>query len=876
MKKITHITCYFLLLQVSVTAQVNWKNASTQGMGYVSGIIIHPNTYVKYVRTDVSGMFRFDDVTKKWSNLLDNIIRVDQKDIACVETFAVDTKTSGTNQVLYALGGNGIKSYMMKSVNDGQSWTINQGWYTDSIKAFGNGDWRCAGERMAIDPKNSNVVYCGTRLNGLWKTTNAAGQWNKVTAFTATGGAGGLGTPGGISFVVFDSSSTITVNSQVVSKNIYIGLIDGGVYRSNNGGVSWCYLANGFNAALYNPVRAIFSNNKLIVPLIGDGDTDGEVWQFVPSATNCSGVWTNKTPGIQNYNACPFYGRYKYNAVAVRPGFPNTVYVASRQMTPRKIFYTENFNATYPTWKILTVETDNYGGTCAAQYQKSVYTAPVSFTNLTGYDWVGNIAFDPTNNKRLWMTNGNGVIIADDITAGTVNISAVNTMKNFEMLCVNDMASPPLPNTTPLVTAALDIMGIVYSNLDNGVVKKIDPSFGLSAGISIAYSFKNPKVMAVLGQDYYNPADIKRTLKSTDGGITWKSFWNKPPGCTDAPWGGNIAISATNANNMIWVPAFVGVTDSCQDTVKNQPRYTMNGGTTWLFCNNINFPGGNFNLQEGSFGTGKALESDKVNGNKFYYFAMPGTTFSTQLWRTTNGGANWVKMSEGTLPISGKAQLKANPFKEDDIWFAPFNQYILETDPAPALRKLWHSTNGGANWTSLTSMDAVYAFGFGMKKTGSANASLIVYGKKNNVESIYISYDLGVTFTNLGTQNIPEGIITNIEGDMKVQNRIYAATGCRGVWYGDVPVTLLAAAATCGNIIIAPNPSKGFFSLQLPQRFKNNTGQITIIDMLGRTVKNIKLSDILQPINISGIARGTYTVQVISNEKNYTARLVVE
>jgi xyloglucan-specific exo-beta-1,4-glucanase len=105
----------------------------------------------------------------------------------------------------------------LKSSNDGQSWIINQGWQ-DSIKVYGNSAWRCAGERLAIDPNNSNVVYCGTRLNGLYKTNDAALQWNKVNTFTAQGGKGGLETNGGISFVVFDSSATTTINSQIVSR----------------------------------------------------------------------------------------------------------------------------------------------------------------------------------------------------------------------------------------------------------------------------------------------------------------------------------------------------------------------------------------------------------------------------------------------------------------------------------------------------------------------------------------------------------------------------------------------------------------------------------------------------------------------------------
>jgi xyloglucan-specific exo-beta-1,4-glucanase len=792
MQKVILLSCCFLLQQILGNAQVNWQNVSTKGMGYVDGLFINPATNTKYVRTDVGGIFKFNDAAQRWVNITDNQISLTQSNITSVESFAFDKNTSGASQVIYALCGNGGDSYMMKSVNDGSSWMINQGWNSTTIKAYGNGDWRCAGERLAVDPNNSDVVYCGTRLDGLWKTVNAAQQWNRVTSFIPTGGNGGLPVKGGLSFVVFDPSSTTTVNSQTVSKNIYVGLIDGGIFRSDNGGANWCYLDNGFDTSKYNPVRAVFNNNRLIVALMQDGDgyVDGEIWQFNPNANDCGGTWVNKTPGLQNNYGCPFYQKYMFNALAVRPGTTNTVYAAVRGTTPRKIFYTENIDAAAPTWKILTTETSGYAS-CIAQYQQSTFTTPASWVNTEGYDWVGDIAFDAADNKKLWLTSGNGVMQVEDITASPAVITSVNTMKDLEILCVNDMASPPAPNATTLLTASMDVFGIRYSDMSTGNAVKLDNTFGLGAGISLAYSFKNPNTMALVGQDYSNPVTSKRIVKSIDGGVSWQSMWNQAATCTDAPWGGNIAISATNTNNMVWVPSSLSYIGSCGTPVKNFPRYTTDGGTSWQFCSDINFTDGNFPfLQNSTFAIGKSLESDKVNGNKFYYYAMPGYTFVTQLWRTANGGSSWQKMSEGAMPITGSGQLKANPYTEDDIWFAPFNNYIRDNDPNPQLRKLFHSTDGGTTWATLTAIDEVYAFGFGIKATGSANAQLIVYGKKNNVESIYLSNDLGNTFTDFGTLNIPEGAIGNIEGDMKVPGRIYAATGCRGIWYGDASIAL--------------------------------------------------------------------------------------
>jgi hypothetical protein len=513
--------------------------------------------------------------------------------------------------------------------------------------------------------------------------------------------------------------------------------------------------------------------------------------------------------------------------------------------------------------------------------QKIHIKTPPSWVNTQGFDWVGNIDFDKMDTNKLWISSGNGVMVAEDVSTTPVIINSINTMKGLEILCINELVAPPLPNTTPLLASVMDILGLRYQNLNNGSLKKLDTTFGLGAGVSIAYSFQNPNTMALVGQDYFTPDSINRKLKSTDGGITWQNFYTTANTCNDAPYGGNIAISSTNSNNMIWVPNFTSMKSGCPQPIKNQPRYTINGGTTWTICNNINFPNGNFPFTfDSRFAISKSLESDKVNGNKFYYFAMQGNSFLTQLWRTNDGGANWTSMSNGILPITGSGQLKANPFVEDDIWFSPFNNYILENDTNPDLRKLYHSTDGGATWNPLFAIDEVYAFGFGMKAIGSNNATLIVYGKKNNTESIYLSNDLGNTFTILGTNNIPEGIISNVEGDMKINGRIYISTGCRGAWYGDFINTSVNtktdAAINNSSLKIVPNPAKTYFKIESTFGLDDKKNEVAIFDMLGRFIKAEQLKNITDKINISDLNKGVYLVVIMNTMIRYEAKLIIE
>lgn len=79
------------------------------------------------------------------------------------------------------------------------------------------------------------------------------------------------------------------------------------------------------------------------------------------------------------------------------------------------------------------------------------------------------------------------------------------------------------------------------------------------------------------------------------------------------------------------------------------------------------------------------------------------------------------------------------------------------------------------------------------------------------------------------------------------------------------------------NFSIAPNPSKGIFSIQLKELTENYT--ITIIDSLGREIYNMDFnqsSDLIQNIQIDNALSGLYFVTIQSNGASLTKKIVVE
>jgi xyloglucan-specific exo-beta-1,4-glucanase len=96
---------------------------------------------------------------------------------------------------------NNGKTAILRSTDNGNTFSVTE--VTSQFKAHGNGMGRQNGEKLIVDPNNGNILYCGTRENGMFKSTNAGVNWSRLSGLNVTT------TPhaNGVSFVVADGSS---------------------------------------------------------------------------------------------------------------------------------------------------------------------------------------------------------------------------------------------------------------------------------------------------------------------------------------------------------------------------------------------------------------------------------------------------------------------------------------------------------------------------------------------------------------------------------------------------------------------------------------------------------------------------------------------
>ena len=206
------------ILAPSSARAYTWNNVRVVAGGFITGIVYHPSAQnLVYARTDIGGLYRSTDGGNTWIPLLD-WVGWDNWGYSGVLSVAVDPQS--LNTVYAAVGGytnawdpnNGA---ILKSTDQGATWSIAP----LPFKVGGNMPGRGNGERLAVDPVNTNIVYFGATGDdagtfGLWKSTDGGASWFQVPTFTAVGDwvedvtdpFGYLDNMQGIWWVLFDPS----------------------------------------------------------------------------------------------------------------------------------------------------------------------------------------------------------------------------------------------------------------------------------------------------------------------------------------------------------------------------------------------------------------------------------------------------------------------------------------------------------------------------------------------------------------------------------------------------------------------------------------------------------------------------------------------
>ncbi|MFH0172953.1 1,4-beta-glucanase [Streptomyces cacaoi] len=651
-----------------------WRNAMIGGTGFVTGVLFHPAVRgLAYARTDIGGAYRWDDRAARWTPLTDHL-GWDDWNLLGVEALAVDP--AHPDRLYLALGayaqswaGNGA---VLRSEDRGATWTR-----TDlTVKLGGNEDGRGTGERLLVDPRDSDTLWLGTRHDGLLKSTDRGATWAAVTGFPGTPSAGGQGV-------------TLLV---AAGRTLYAGWGDSdgttaNLYRTADGTTWEAVPGRPTGTSAKVPVRAAHDRHtrELYVTYADAPGPNGQSAGSVHKLATASGKWTDVTPvkpgGTTGDGSSDTFG---YGGVAVDARRPGTVVVSTnnRWAAVDTLYRTTDGGRTWTSLK----------DTAVLDVSETPYLKWGEEQPKFGW-WIQAVAVDPYDAKHVVFGTGATLYGTRDLKHWAPQI------RGLEETSVRQLISPPT-GEAHLISGLGDV-GVMYherltASPSRGMAT--NPVFGTVTGLAQAADRPSYVVRTGWG-DHGNGA------WSADGGRSWAPFAAQPALAKDAP--GPIATN-TDGSVLLWT--FVH-----WDGTKYPAQRSTDNGATWS--------------EVSSFPKGATPLADPADPARFYaYDTDTGTLFAS-----TDAGLTFTARAGGLPSGDSQFQLAAAPGRSGDLWLSTkWNGLYRSTDGGAGFTKLTSC------WASYTVAFGRAADGAGypaVYQVGSTEAITAVYRSDDGAQT---------------------------------------------------------------------------------------------------------------------------------------------
>ena len=626
----------------------------------------------------------------------------------------------------------------------------------------GYGQWKSIGpdgawvEVVMIDPETPTTVYAATERGGVYKSTDAGAGWRLMTSGIPT-------------------DLNVRIRDMVIDPNtprtLYLGT-GSGVFKTTDGAHSWAgtneglpandrgitalgldpsnpstlFIGTGFNR-LYRSTDAAGSWQQVVDGSFGSVDAvavapsnssivyRGAGVNMVFKSTDGGDTWESVSTGLEN--------AFVFNQITVHPTDPDIVYAAS----DTGLFKTTN------------------GGTSWAMLN----TPPWE----TGARGVESVVLDPSNPVTVYATT-DAVIKSTDSGDSWVVLEV--TSARFQV--VKTVAIDPDDPLT--LYAGENAFEALFKSTDGGTSWEASNS-GLSNihVTSIAFDPQNPSTR------YAASRFGGGVHKSEDSGQTWESKrdsvlngFNQTLDVVVDPlnpsniylateFGGGVFWSndgaeTWNAANALAIVFELGIHPTNPSTLyagHGAGVYkSTNGARDWVLMGNglpnvLNYT---------------SLAVDPSDGETVYAGATPAFAGgSPSIYKTTDGGDNWVETSNG-FELDGVTALEIDPGNPSTLYAGGLGGFA-------ATSILQKSTDRGATWATLD-------IGISLSSSVSTlavdpfNSSLVYAG--TNTDGVFKSEDGGTTWTEY-SQGFPHVTIEALAINPTDSNEVLAAPRCR-------------------------------------------------------------------------------------------------
>jgi xyloglucan-specific exo-beta-1,4-glucanase len=706
-----------------------WHNVTVGGGGFSPAIIFsRAEPGLAYLRTDIGGIYRWDHASQAWVPLQDGFA---EGNYLGIESIALDPHE---REIVYAAVGmyHSSPAAIIRSTNRGQTWSV----YPVPFRMGGNEAGRGVGERLSLDPNDPDILYFGSRFDGLQRSSDRGASWEKVASFPYSGAGvpSGGGTRTGVSFVVFDPR---TGRSGSPTRTLFIGVADTGehrVFRSDDAGATWSAVPVPPRQDLL-PVQAQLDYQGILYVTYSDsagpnGATDGAVYRL---DTNTS-AWTDITPDRSVATG--------YMGLSLDPEQSGGVVIASlNRWHPGDTLWRSTDRGT--NWRNLREISER-------DVSVSPFLTWGESQAAFGW-WMAGVAIDPFDSSHVAYTTGATVYATRQLATADSSRTILwqPWVRGVEETAVITLTSPT--EGPHLYSGFGDIGSYSHQSLDISPPMFTHPAFNNTN--TIDYAGANPRIVVRSGAPHGPAGDNNASLAwSGDYGSTWQPI-AAPPAPTDQQRHrpGDIPI-ITSADGRVFV------------VMTPVPQLSRDQGKSWT---TLGLP------------PGARVIADRKDPRRFYALEFESAMF----WSSDDAGLTFKPLASKGLPQTLRADaprspevpvpLLAAPGRSGDLWLISQGH-------------LFHSIDGGRDFQAVSNDLSIARLSFGKAAAGRDYPALYAIASRDDLRAIWRSDDGGSTWSRINDSKHEYGRrFRCIAGDMRIRGRVYIGTDGRGIVYGD-------------------------------------------------------------------------------------------
>lgn len=787
----------------------------------MTGLLYHQQAPdILYARTDIGGVYRFMPEQKRWKSLIDHVTMEDL-DECYPAAIALDDRYP---ERLYIASGVTAKGAGKLSISEDYGETFRY----EQIPAVvhGNLSGRGTGQRLVVDPQDSDTLYFASSMGGLLRTRDRGKNWEKLPVPEDY-----------MTFVwVSEDSRTLVAGTAGYTSRIDDTLRGHSLYVSYDGGESFAPLCepespiipgskmNGLVAQRY-----AYDGTYLFVTMCATGrwnyivdlgyscDTGdvlgGKVLRYHFNGGRISGYTDitpdaaghrmsgGATPDSEAYRGTDDYLDYGFGGIGIcksRPGLVACATLCKEKQDAECLYVSEDYGE---SWRVSLDGLD-----VGDIYFNSSYMRPEYNGNRSLLHWESDVKINPFEPNELWFNSGTGVFTTDALLSGHPRYH--DHCDGIEET-VHLNVYGPVAGEVQLVDIVGDLGGFAFRDLTKPCQNSFDDAEGnryitcINADLSDADS--NLAIITARGN--WRGLTKGGLVRTRDG---FQTFQRLP-----MPWGQGDRIDAAMREierpnvNPGWVamsPDGQNIVWSIADQIwlpMDMVICSRDGGESFTPVRVLETDGSPVQVAQvgqrrrGSFsGTCMKVFSDRVDVRLFYGFGEKG-----QIYISRDGGASYIRKLPDAVQTADGAPIDNAPICDfgmidtanpSEIRGAAGESGVFYI--AMASEGMWklayEADRDILTYTRLSGEgDSCMRLGLGLGRPEgdyiTEPKAIYLCGIIDGEYGFYRTLDEGRTYERLNTERQMYGEINSIDGDKRVFGRFFLATGSRGVLYGE-------------------------------------------------------------------------------------------